>query len=211
MSLHQLITQIWDKKYIFIRIRVSFTVAQTFCINSEEVALNHLDISHCAISYVICTVLRGKHTGGPSWPRKVDSDGHSNQEEEEWRGDHLHGLLPSLHFDILQHDEAKQDASNGAPSVSYDAGARTSVTGISVSSVRGMAKVKSKEAEQPNQLESPCQLTTACMGCLVAAKPWKDWNNSKFSFAIFCNLVKKMATSSFQLRIQVEILAAIKQ
>ena len=53
---------------------MSFTVSQTFGINSEElfdwivseVELNNFDILHRAISHVNCTILRGKDISSPS-------------------------------------------------------------------------------------------------------------------------------------------------
>ena len=136
-----------------------------------EVGSNNFYILFYATFCNILTMLGGKDTGGSAGPGKIHPNGHSNQKEEKRRRENLRGLFPSFHFDVLQHDEAKQDASNGATRMSYHADAGTRGTCIRVSSVGGMAKVKGKEAEEPGQLQSPRQLTTARMGCLVPAKP----------------------------------------
>ena len=113
-----------------------------------------------------------KEIGRSSRPSKVDAKGETKKEEEKRRADNLHCLLPLLHLDVLQDDEAEQNASDTASDVSDDAGARPSrCTGVSVPLVGGVPKVQGKEGEHPRHLQNPRQLSPTRVRRFVAPEP----------------------------------------
>ena len=115
-----------------------------------------------------------KEIGRSSRPGEVDAKGETKKEEEKRGADNLHCLLPLLHLDVLQDDEAEQNASDTASNVSDDAGARPSrCTGVSVPLVGGVPEVQGKEGEHPRHLQNPRQLSPTRVGRLVAPEPWR--------------------------------------
>ena len=115
-----------------------------------------------------------KEIGRPSRPGEVDAKGETKKEEEKRGRDNLHGLLPLFHLDVLQDDEAEQNASDTASDVSDEAGARPCCcTGVIVPLVGGVPEVQGKEGEHPRHLQNPRQLSPTRVGRLVAPEPWR--------------------------------------